>query len=1230
MVRFILGQAASGKTTYAYKEIIRQAKENPDKNYFYVVPSQFTLQTQKNLVENHPDHVLMNIDVVSLELLFSRVRKLAGKDIKMLGESGKRMLVKRVMLKMSENLSLYKSYVKSDTFIDKVKSAISEFYQYDITPAKLREYSENIKEGELFKKKLADIVTLYEEFDSHFKDGLLPREGLYDCLAENLGSYEPINNSVVYFDNFTGFTPSQYRLIRQIIAVAEDVYFVATYEGRSEKKHRSFFEMSENYINIVKKLTSEAGKLFEEPVFIDGKNFASDDIEYLKQNIFKVGRIVRTNSSGNIRIFSAIDEKNECKMVATQILKDLVEEDLRYKDIAIICGDIGVYGETMARALKNIGVPSFYDAGRTLIESELGVFITCLFEMAVNNYRKESVIGYVKTLLSGWNSEDACDFENYLISASIKYVSKETPFKKKAQTVKFVDLSNVEKHRIKLMSETRDIVAYLSDKKKNTTLKINALRRFFDKISLEKRIEEIADKAENMKDERRKHELIASFTVLDEVLSECDELLGNEIMNIKELFGIISTGMSGVSVLSVPTSDDYVIIGDIERTRIEGVKKLYVLGMNDGFLPKNASGTGLLSDNDKEKLEENGVYLAPNGIRSIEIEKFYLYQLLGKALNQITFSFAKVSDGEARTVSPYLLKIKDLFNNIVVEEKIKDEVFDILRDDKGKSWFIKKLSDYLKSLGKKDSEEWDDEEILMALATSLDSEELYEYINNATGRYYERGNGSIAAKCLYGQVINSTISRLESFVKCPFEFFLKYGLGLEPRVSDNVQSNEYGTILHAVMEQYFKMVKEEMPGIKPGEVAREKRIEMVEKVVEKLVAENGKFDKENASDASKIQEIKTVSLSYIDIATYQLSKSDFVPEGFEHRFNYEDDKIKLHGTIDRFDIMEKWGRIFVKLVDYKSSSKTKSFSLKKLYEGLDFQLPLYFASIRKELSEKYPEMPVEFAGAFYAPMEYLTTKDMDISKLASGTISDVKNNVEAAQKSDIVDSLFKDMLEYEDTDSTGDIDSMSVFDESFETDIFKDLKLGGMFALERNVVGGLDNDLYDLAGRKAYKETKREELTKSGVDASEVEEKLDEEERKQYDNGEELISAYPFVSNGVKSKNVNITLTKRSNEGDALAARLDKKTSEIAFTKRELEIILSYSIHKAQLVAKQILSGEFSKTRCDSMHCTYCDYKETCGFSTEKRDCKDLQKRKINGKKEEIIDLMEAELNEKM
>ena len=134
-LRFYFGPSGAGKSRQLYQEIMERSLKEPKKNFLIIVPDQFTMQTQKDLTMLHERGGILNIDVLSFGRLSHRIFDEVGElDTPVLDDTGKSLVLQKVALGMKEQLPTLGGHLHKQGYIHEVKSAISEFMQYGISP----------------------------------------------------------------------------------------------------------------------------------------------------------------------------------------------------------------------------------------------------------------------------------------------------------------------------------------------------------------------------------------------------------------------------------------------------------------------------------------------------------------------------------------------------------------------------------------------------------------------------------------------------------------------------------------------------------------------------------------------------------------------------------------------------------------------------------------------------------------------------------------------------------------------------------------------------------------------------------------------------------------------------------------------------------------------------------------------------------------------------------------
>ena len=234
-LQFIIGSSGAGKSYFAYERVIRESMEHPERNYYIIVPEQFTMQTQKTLVEMHPGKGILNIDILSFERLAYRVfEETGGDNRKVLEDTGKSMVLQKMVQQHRKELAYLGSQMNKPGYLDEVKSLVSEFMQYDIREENLAEMKEKAKDQPLLEMKLKDVGILYQSFREFLKGHYMTGEEVMDVLLKQLPFSEKLKGAEFLFDGFTGFTPIQVNVLRELLVIADRISVTVTMDERED------------------------------------------------------------------------------------------------------------------------------------------------------------------------------------------------------------------------------------------------------------------------------------------------------------------------------------------------------------------------------------------------------------------------------------------------------------------------------------------------------------------------------------------------------------------------------------------------------------------------------------------------------------------------------------------------------------------------------------------------------------------------------------------------------------------------------------------------------------------------------------------------------------------------------------------------------------------------------------------------------------------------------------
>lgn len=954
-LQFILGASGTGKTTYLYHMVTELGEQNPDTDYYFIVPEQFTLQTQKDLVRCNPAGGIFNIDVLSLARLAHKVFEELGREQrKVLKDIGKSMVVKRVLSKCREELLLFGANAGQSGFVEEAKSLLSELFQYGVGEAELEQLLLEHQGNELLCKKLQDVLILVRKFQEVLGEKYMTSEGIYNALAECLEESGTMRNCVVILEGFTGFTPSQYELLRKLLKLSKKVYISLTIpekEAFGALEEHSLFSMSFHTMQKITSLAKEVQCGVERPVMVGTKEYRHKEdsiLGHLWSSLFRYPVKAKAEEvTEELSVYAGADSRAECRFAVTKILSLLREQGYRYGEIAVIVSDMNQYGEIMEQELTKAGIPCFLDYKKNMSENTFAEYLRSVLRIAEAGLNTEVLISYMKNALSGWETEKVWNLENYCLALGIRGHQFQKEWKRTYRTRTAVSLEELNALREKLMLELTPLIRAFQNKESTVMEWTKELFYFLKNQGIEQKLKQKEEEFLEQGDRLRAREYAQVYRVVLELFDQLVELLGEETISAKEYRELVETGLREAKVGLIPTGSEQIIIGDMERTRLREIKALFFLGVNDGKVPAVANNTGILSDKDRQMLSNGEIELAPDPMTRACNGQFYLYMNLTKPSKKLYITYAALDEeGKGIRVSYLIGKLKALFPKLVVQSKFDSKAEEFVQNDKGKRAFLTSLREF--AMGEA-TEEFG--ELYRWYKEQLSEEELENLKEAAITKNKSEALTKEIAEELYGASIVGSVTRMEQYARCAFAHFLKYGLSLEERQEYRLVAPDIGNLYHDGLKRFGEELQS--TGKKWQDTSPNEREALAKKCAKEAVeAYATDIFVSSAKNKYLTKQMERVLKKTLDVLTVQLENSGFSPVAFEQEFFHTDRNLKLYGVVDRVDICESSQGEFVKIVDYKSG--TQDFSLEELYYGLSMQLAVYMTAVLREREEKNP------------------------------------------------------------------------------------------------------------------------------------------------------------------------------------------------------------------------------------------------------------------------------------
>ena len=1034
-LQFIFGNSGSGKSDFLYDSVLKQAKENKEQQFLIIVPEQFTMQTQRELVERQKQHAIMNVDVLSFARLAYRVFDDLGKqNVVVLEETGKNLVLRKVAEQKKAELNVLGANMNKMGYVGEVKSLISELMQYNIRPDALAEFLEKEPLGEGLRLKMQDVLTMYQGFTEYLKGRYITAEEVLELLYDVAEESKLLCGSVIVLDEFTGFTPIQNRLMEKLLVLAKKVSVSVTMDVREDfyqcRGVHELFAMSKKTVASLLKVAELCKVPVEEPIVLptgEKRRYAgAPDLYFMEQNLFRPGagsyrykvseKAMKSNENHekltdsqleetpDIRITSLKNPREELKFAACEIVRLTREQGYRYRDIAVVTGDVQQYGNYVPEIFEQYHIPYFIDQTKNILFHPFIECIRAILEMIEYDFSYESVFRFLRCGLAekiipqgklssmeleldGETGEKSAQckeqtihrlteqeidrLENYVLARGIRGASRwSKPWTFVMPDGTLEDMERLNEIREAVYENFKPLLMAFRGKENTVSTQTFELYSLIRRLDMEQLLKERGEFFEKNGNQARAKEYDQIYKIVMDLLDKVTSLLGDETMTIREYSDILDAGFEAAKVGIIPPGNDTVTVGDIERTRLNHIKILFFVGVNDGVVPKAGNQGGIISQFEREKMAEYHLELAPGAREKVFIQKFYLYLNMTKPSERLYVTFCRVnSDGKALRRSYLIGTLLKLFPQLVVEEPSEEETLEgVLTAESALPFLMEGLNKPVE-----DEEAWT---ALLAwyLSDEGDREKALQLFDAAFGVHQDDAISKAVTKALYGNTLDNSVTRLEQFAACAFAHYLSYGLRLRERELQQFASVDMGNIYHDVLERFAKGI--EMSEYTWFDIPQEAQDALLSQSMEDAIAGSGIGDVfEDARNSYLLKRMETTAKRTIWALMLQVRKGKFVPSGFEVSFSRaerldavqfqlgEDEKMRLRGRIDRIDTYETDDKVYVKIIDYKSGNT--SFSLLNFYYGLQLQLVVYM-NVALELTKKiYKGKDTEPAGIFY-------------------------------------------------------------------------------------------------------------------------------------------------------------------------------------------------------------------------------------------------------------------------
>ncbi|MFA9397149.1 MAG: helicase-exonuclease AddAB subunit AddB, partial [Clostridiaceae bacterium] len=844
-----------------------------------------------------------------------------------------------VLQENRDNFKTFSMSANKDGFVHKLSSIISEFKRFNIDIEKLDIIINQCTDEEL-RDKINDIKIVYSKFQEKISENYIDSEDDLYILEKKLDSYKNIKNQYIYIDEFKSFTPIQYKILDKILILNTMVNVTLTLDSMSNE---SIFEESKITENKLIKLCSEKNIPLDKAIELNTRPFkrfeSNEEFGFLEKEYYAYPYETYKKKTRDIKIFRAKNNYTEIEFVCKEIINLVRDSNYRYKEIALVSRNLEDCKGLIKAILTEYEIPFFIDSKKDLDSNVIIIFINSILEIYKTNWSYESIFKYLKTGLLDIDKEDIDILENYVLAFGIHGKRRwENKFKNSDE--------KVENLRVLITKPLFDFYSKVKKKKDSKELSLYFYELLIN-LNINQIITKKIDDFEKNKNLAYALEYKQIWNILMKSLDQVVEGFKDELLDFESFINILNCGFKEEKIGLIPLSLDEVMVTSVDRLKSHNTKALFIIGVNDGVFPSSSFEEGILKDNERDIMKNLGIEVAKNTSEKTFEENFLIYKTLTMASSKLYISYATSNlEGKALRPSSIVNRVKRLFPSV-------EEDSDLIKEYSGIDIISSKTPTFNKvllNIKNKENAGFNKEILDIFKEDPLWNNKYKEILDKI---YYENQVINLtkdAMEVLYKDDLTYSVSRFENYVKCPFSYFVRYGLLAKEREIYKFDSQDVGSFMHYILEQFSNEIK--ASNISFSDLNNETINPILNSILKEALLKDEKMVLQSSPRYMYLtKRMINVLKKTILMLSYQFQKGDFVPIHYEKEFNIKSKykplviqvedgrKINIVGKIDRVDCYNGEDKDYIRIVDYKTY--TKDFDLNDFYNGFQIQLILY-------------------------------------------------------------------------------------------------------------------------------------------------------------------------------------------------------------------------------------------------------------------------------------------------
>ena len=961
MLTIWIGRAGSGKSARVLETM---GRERERRSQLLLVPEHTSHEAELDLCRACGPTASRNAEVLTFQSLATRVLSETGGLAEVtLDNGGKLLTMRRCLQELHSNLKVFGRPSQRAAFLHQLTTLADEFYAYQIAPETLYRHVADM-EGAM-GDKLRDVALIFAAYDARLRNGETDVRSRVQKLRDSLPQSHYLDGKDLYLDGFSFFNKQEESVLALALRRCHSVT-VTLLGDRSGQLFQNAAAQKERLVRMAHEAGVECRLAYLS---------RQDDspLGHLERHCFG-SDAVWEEETGAVALYQAAIAYTEVEYVSARI-RQLAAQGYRYRDIAVASRSMDIYGPLLESVFRRDGIPAYISRRSDILEKPVMTLLLSAVDAVTGGFEYEDMFRYLKTGMTGVTAAECDLLENYVIRWDIRgnMWLRDVPWTLNPDGYG-LDMTEERTVRLEEINRIREKVrgplSALADGLKQRPAardKARTLYEFAAAAGVPDALREKADALLSAGQVQLAEEYAQLWQIFCDVLDQFVEILGDTELDGEEFARLLRLVLTQYSVGTIPATLDQVKVSEITRNDRHRVRVLFLLGANDHLLPKIEKDGGVLDSDDRQALAQRDIPLSDATFDALDNELQNIYACLAQPTEQLHISWP-VTDVTGAELRPSFVveRVRLLFPKLKVQ-----------REDGA----------YRMTLP------------ATALCVAGENEALRRYFQGqpryaaalaamARARRMERGRLSPeAVQSLYGRFIAMSASRIDRVKSCHFGYFMEYGLRARERKKAGFEAPEVGTFLHYLLENVNREVKEQ-GGY--GQVDDEALRHMVKRYVERYAATQiQEYQNKSARFRYLFSRLRETAYTIILNIAREMRQSDFQPVEFELSFGGRDGhlpaitvreggaSLSVSGKVDRVDGWLHDGKLYLRVVDYKTGKK--SFDLTDIRYGLGIQMLLYLFTLERE-GQAYFGYPIVPCGVLYQPARsVILRQDRNIS-----------------------------------------------------------------------------------------------------------------------------------------------------------------------------------------------------------------------------------------------------------